>query len=307
MARIGFVGLGHMGLPMAINLIKAGHQVTGFDLVTTAMETLAAAGGKTAASLQQVAHEQDALITMLQTGQQVKQVCLGTDGLFVFAAQGSLFIDCSSIDVMSSHEIHQQAHQAQLTVVDAPVSGGMAGAEAASLTFMVGGEEEAFQRAQPILSAMGQNIIHTGDAGSGQAAKICNNMILGISMIAVAEGFILAEKLGLTPQKLFEVVNNASGQCWVMSRYVPVPGVLDNVPANHDYQPGFTAAMMLKDLQTSQQAAHAMGVKTPLAAKATHVYQHLQAQGKEDLDFSAIYTALSTYVDTLKDAARIGS
>jgi 3-hydroxyisobutyrate dehydrogenase len=290
MANIGFVGLGHMGLPMALNLIKAGHRVTGFDLQAQAVETLAAAGGLAGKTLADAAHNQDILITMLQTGQQVQQVCLGDKGLFSLAKAQSLYIDCSSIEVKSSQLLHQQATLSKLLVVDAPVSGGVAGAAAASLTFMVGGEKEAFEQAKPILSQMGKKIIHTGSAGSGQAAKICNNMILGISMIAISEAFILAEQLGLSAQKLFEVVSASSGQCWAMSQYAPVPGVLPNVPANRDYQPGFTAAMMLKDLLLSQKAAD---IETPMASQATALYQQMNDEGQSNLDFSAIIQLLA--------------
>ena len=293
MARIGFVGLGHMGLPMAINLVNAGHTVTGFDLQTTAMDTLRAAGGHVAATLQDVGHTQDVIITMLQTGQQVQHVCLGEQGLLATAKSNTLFIDCSSIDVESSRNIHQHAERLHLQSVDAPVSGGVTGAAQAKLTIMVGGSEQAFERAKIVLSALGKKIIHTGIAGSGQAAKICNNMILGISMIAVSEAFTLAEHLGLSPQKLFEVVTNASGQCWAMSNYTPVPGLLDNVPANNHYQPGFTTAMMLKDLCLSQQSAKSVGVKTPLGERATALYQHFNDEGMGELDFSAIIKALA--------------
>jgi 3-hydroxyisobutyrate dehydrogenase len=296
MTRIGFVGLGHMGLPMAINLSKAGHVVTGFDLQPQALESLAVAGGAVAKTLQDAAINQDIIITMLQTGQQVHQVCLGEAGLFAKAAKHSLYIDCSSIDVKSSREIHHQATRKELLVIDAPVSGGVAGAAEASLTFMVGGQEQAVACAKPILSAMGKKIIYTGPAGSGQAAKICNNMILGISMIAVSEAFILAEHLGLSAQKLFEVVNNASGQCWVMSQYAPVPGVLPHVPANNHYKPGFTAAMMLKDLSLSQNAAAACGIATPLGAKALELYQQLSEMGLDQLDFSAIIKVIASGV-----------
>lgn len=288
MAKIGFVGLGHMGLPMATNLIKAGHQVTGFDLQQSALGRFAASGGLIAKDIADAARGQEVVITMLQTGQQVLQVCHGTEGLFSTIANNTLFIDCSTIDVNSSREVHQLAKTKQLQVVDAPVSGGTAGASAGTLTFMVGGENEAFQLAQPILAAMGQKIIHTGAAGSGQAAKICNNMILGISMIAISEAFVLAEQLNLSPQKLFEVVNNASGQCWAMTKYAPVAGILENVPANNDYKPGFAAAMMLKDLLLSQDCAHAVNTNTPLAERATALYQQFIDQGLGDSDFSAI-------------------
>ena len=293
MANIGFVGLGHMGLPMAINLLNAGHRVTGFDLSAQALDAFIQAGGIPASTLHSAALNQEILFTMLQTGQQVRQVCLGDEGLFARASPQALFIDCSSIDVPSSRDLHQHAINRELRAVDAPVSGGVKGAVNAALTFMVGGSKDAFLAAMPILSSMGKKIIHTGDAGSGQAAKICNNMILGISMIAVSEAFMLAEQLGLSAQKLFEVVSNASGQCWVMNQYVPVPGILENVPANHDYQPGFTAAMMLKDLGLSQQSADAVGVKTPMAAHATALYQKLSDKGMRELDFSAIIKVIT--------------
>lgn len=292
MASIGFVGLGHMGLPMAINLVKAGHQVTGFDLQTTAMEAFHQAGGIKADTLHTAARNQDILITMLQTGQQVERVCLGEAGLFTGTQRDTLFIDCSSIDVKTSRKIHKEAINHHLLPLDAPVSGGVKGAAAATLTFMVGGTEQAFIQAKTILAHMGKTIIHTGAAGSGQAAKMCNNMILGISMIAVSEAFILAKHLGLTPEKLFEVVTHASGQCWVMNHYVPVPGLLDNVPANHDYQAGFTAAMMLKDLCLSQRSAEDVGVKTPMGEEATRLYQQLNDADMSDLDFSAIIKLL---------------
>ncbi len=291
MANIGFIGLGHMGLPMALNLIKAGHCIAGFDLQPSTLEQLAADGGRVATNVQDAARDADIVITMLQTGQQVKQVALGDAGFLATLKQGALFIDCSTIDVNSSRELHQAAGDRGVLAVDAPVSGGVAGAKAATLTFMIGGVEDAFLCAKPILAAMGKKIIHAGAAGSGQAAKICNNMILGISMIAVSEAFVLAETLGLTPQKLFEVVSNASGQCWVMNSYVPVPGVLENVPANRQYEPGFTVAMMLKDLCLSQSVAETSGVTLPMAERATEMYQQFSDEGQANLDFSAIIKA----------------
>ncbi|MFI4918486.1 MAG: 3-hydroxyisobutyrate dehydrogenase [Legionellales bacterium] len=292
MAKIGFIGLGHMGLPMAINLVKAQHQVTGYDLQQDACKHFSAAGGLIATCLQDAAIKQDVIITMLANGQQVLQVCDGIDGIIAKANQGALLIDCSTIDVQTARKLHQLAHANELLVLDAPVSGGVAGAAAGTLTFMVGGDEKTFTAAQPILSCLGKKTIHTGGAGSGQAAKICNNMILGISMIAVSEAFILSEQLGLSAQKLFEVVSSASGQCWAMSNYVPVAGVLSAVPANNDYKPGFAAAMMLKDLRLSQAAAQSMGVNTPLGAQSTALYQHLIDQGLGELDFSAIIKLL---------------
>lgn len=288
MATIGFVGLGHMGLPMATNLVKMGHQVTGYDLQESCKSQFRQMGGLIAGSIHEVAKEKEVLITMLQTGQQVLQVCHGPKGLFQNARHHTLFIDCSTIDVSSSKNIHQLAKANHLFVVDAPVSGGMAGAAAGTLTFMVGGDDQDFTMAKPILSAMGSRIIHTGEAGSGQAAKICNNMILGISMIAVSEALTLGEKLGISPHKLFEVVSHSSGQCWSMTSYIPIAGILDNVPANHDYKPGFAAAMMLKDLLLSQDAAHSAKINTPLGAQSTALYQKFINEGFGDLDFSAI-------------------
>ncbi|QDP71348.1 3-hydroxyisobutyrate dehydrogenase [Legionella israelensis] len=300
MTGIAFVGLGHMGLPMARNLLKAGHNVYGFDLQSPALEHFKAAGGKVCHNLAEVARDRDVLITMLQTGHQVKQVCLDEKGLFAHAKTAALYIDCSSIDVQTSREIHVKARERGLLAVDAPVSGGVAGAEAATLTFMVGGEDEAFKTAEEWLKVMGKTIIHTGGAGSGQAAKICNNMILGISMIAVSEAFTLAQQLGLSAKKLFEVVNHASGQCWVMSKYPPLPNLLDNVPANKDYQPGFSAQMMLKDLNLSQDSAQTVTVNTPLAAKAREIYQQFIDKGLGHLDFSAIITAIDQSMELSK-------
>jgi 3-hydroxyisobutyrate dehydrogenase len=293
MAKIGFVGLGHMGMPMALNLIKAGHLVTGFDIDPQAIADFSTAGGLAAKTLKELTPTQDILITMLQTGHQVQQVCLDSEGLFNHAEIDALYIDCSSIDVASSRNLHQEATNKKLEVVDAPVSGGVTGALAATLTFMVGGQLHAFERARPILANMGSKIIHTGPAGSGQASKICNNMILGISMIAISEAFILAEQLGLSAQKLFEVVNNSSGQCWSMSQYAPVSGLLPNVPSNRGYQPGFTTAMMLKDLLLSQSSASAVGIETPLAAHATALYQAFNDGGHSNLDFSAIINSIA--------------
>lgn len=291
MTNIGFIGLGHMGLPMALNLIKGGHSVAGFDLQTSALDQLAAHGGKVATDAQDAARNADFVITMLQTGAQVKQVALGEAGFLSTLKQGAHFMDCSTIDVAGSRMLHQEAKTRGISAIDAPVSGGVTGAIAGTLTFMVGGTEDAFVNVSPILTAMGKKIIHAGAAGSGQAAKICNNMILGISMIAVSEAFVLAETLGLTPKKLFEVVTHASGQCWVMNSYVPVPGVLDNVPANHEYTPGFTVAMMLKDLCLSQLVAATSGVTLPMAERATALYQQFNDSGQQDLDFSAIIKA----------------
>lgn len=290
MTRIGFVGLGHMGLPMAINLVKAGFTVRGFDLQRKALDAFEQAGGIAVSHLQEAAIDNEIFITMLQKGEQVRDVCLGEHGLYEAAlAHHGLHIDCSTIDQESALALHRGAAEKHLLSLDAPVSGGVAGAVAGSLTFLVGGRAYDLQKAEPCLRAMGSKIIHTGPGGSGQAAKICNNTILGISMIAVAEAFAFGKSLGLTAKKLHEVVVNASGNCWVMEKYVPVPEVLPSMPADNGYQPGFTVKMMLKDLLLSQEAAVSKQVFRPMAERATQLYQLLTEEGYEDLDFSAIY------------------
>ena len=293
MARIGFIGLGHMGLPMAINLIKAGHEVTGYDLNPQAMDDLLAAGGRAGDSVREIAMTQSVIITMLQTGEQVKAVCLGEQGFYTLPQPNTLLhIDCSSIDVQSAHMLHEKAEQRQIAMLDAPVSGGVRGAQAGTLTLMVGGAQSTLDQAMPYLTVLGKKIIHTGAAGTGQAAKICNNMILGISMIAISEAFVLGEKLGLAAEKLFEVANNASGQCWALSQYAPVPGLIPTAPASHHYEPGFTVSMMLKDLKLSQQSADAVNFHTELGECATKIYQRFNV-GSSALDFSAIITEMS--------------
>jgi len=289
MATIGFIGLGNMGAPMAANLLKAGHRVTGFDLMATAVESLAAKGGTAAASAAAAAAGSEIVITMLPAGPQVRSVYLGKDGLLAHARKDALLIDCSTIDVETARAVAAAAKEAGFDMLDAPVSGGVSGAEAASLTFMVGGEAEIFARAQPVLAAMGRTIVHAGPAGNGQAAKICNNMILGISMIAVCEAFSLAERLGLEAQTLFDISSKSSGQCWALTSYCPVPGPVPASPANRDYAPGFTAAMMLKDLRLAQQAAGATATATPLGATAASLYQMFVDGGAGVLDFSGIY------------------
>jgi 3-hydroxyisobutyrate dehydrogenase len=287
MAHIGFIGLGHMGMPMAERLLKAGHEVIGFDRESAAMSALKAAGGRVASSIKEVALKQDVLITMLQTGEQVKNVCCGESGIFQVMQPGTLYIDCSTIDVETTRFVHLEAEKAKLFMVEAPVSGGVSGAVKARLTFIVGGEVLSFEKAKPILSSMGEVIIHAGPSGSGAAAKICNNMILGVSMIAAAEAFLLAEKLGLSAKKLHEVAAQASGNSWVMSTYLPVPDVLPDVPANRDYQAGFTSAMMLKDLCLAGDAAEASGVKAGMGSSARALYTEA-SEMIGDLDFSAV-------------------
>jgi 3-hydroxyisobutyrate dehydrogenase len=288
MARIGFIGLGNMGLPMALNLIKAGHAVTGFDLSAAAAGKLADGGGAAAPQAVDAATGAEVVITMLPSGREVREVFLGVGGLVDRASAGTLLIDCSTIDVDTARAVAGVAAERGLAMLDAPVSGGVGGAQAGSLTFMVGGSDEAFGRAQPVLAAMGKTIVHAGGSGNGQAAKICNNMILGVSMIAVSEAFVLAEKLGLDHQKLFDIAAKSSGQCWSLTSYCPVPGPVPASPANRDYQAGFTAAMMLKDLKLAQDAARASGGATPLGAEAAALYGLYVGHGHGASDFSGI-------------------
>ena len=288
MATVGFIGLGNMGGPMAVNLIKAGHQVKGYDLSQAAIANFTESGGNSVASAQDAARDVDVVVTMLPAGAHVRAVYLGEGGVIETARGGTSFIDCSTIDVQTAREVAQAAADAGFEMVDAPVSGGVAGAAGATLTFMVGGSSDGFAAAQPFLEVMGKNIVHAGDAGNGQAAKICNNMILGISMIGVCEAFVLAEKLGLDHQKLFDISSTASGQCWSLTSYCPVPGPVETAPSNRDYQPGFTAAMMLKDLKLAQEAAQGTGAPTPLGAQATAIYSLFDAAGHAQTDFSGI-------------------
>ena len=288
MAHVAFIGLGNMGLPMAQNLIKAGHQVTGVDLSAAAKDKLKASGGALADNAGAAAREADVIVTMLPSGKEVRALYLDAGGIVASAKKGALLIDSSTIDVESARAVAKAATEKGLLMVDAPVSGGVGGASAGTLTFMVGGSDAAFAKAKPFLDAMGKTIVHAGGDGNGQAAKICNNMILGISMIAVSEAFVLAEKLGLDPQKLFDISSKSSGQCWSMTSYCPVPGPVPASPANRDYQAGFTAAMMLKDLKLSQDAAKAAGAVTPLGADASSLYSRFVESGEAGRDFSGI-------------------
>jgi 3-hydroxyisobutyrate dehydrogenase len=288
MAKIGFIGLGNMGLPMAQNLVKAGHAVAGFDVNAASAGRLAEDGGARAASAADACKDAELVITMLPAGAHVHDVYLGDGGVLVAVAPGTLLIDSSTIDVETAREVAQAAAGKGLAMVDAPVSGGVAGAQAATLTFMVGGPDDAFERARPVLEKMGKTIVHAGGPGTGQAAKICNNMILGASMIVVSEAFLLAEKLGLDAQKLFDISSKSSGQCWSMTTYCPVPGPVPTSPANRDYKAGFTAAMMLKDLKLAQAAARATRAATPLGAGAAAVYEQFVETGEGGVDFSGI-------------------
>src|SRR5689334_20982233 len=285
MANIAFIGLGNMGGPMAANLVKAGHKVTAFDLAAASRDQAKADGASIAERSVAAVRDADVVVTMLPAGKHVLSVW---NDIVPAMTKGALIIDCSTIDVESARQAHALAAKHGIASIDAPVSGGTGGAKAATLTFMCGGEEGAFATAKPILEKMGKKIVHCGGAGAGQAAKICNNMILGISMIAVGEAFALGEKLGLSHQALFDVASTSSGQCWSLTTYCPVPGPVPASPANNGYRPGFATALMLKDLTLSQDAAKAAGAATPLGQHAQEIYQAFDAAGNGGVDFSGI-------------------
>ena len=285
MTTIGFIGLGNMGGPMAANLVKAGHRVTGFDLAAESCEAARGAGVTIAADAPGAVTDAEVVITMLPAGKHVTGVFAE---ILPAMSAGALIIDCSTIDVDSARKAHALASEKNCLSLDAPVSGGVGGAQGATLTFMAGGSAEAFAKAEPILLQMGRKAVHCGEAGAGQAAKICNNMILGISMIGVAEAFVLAEKLGLSHQALFDVASTSSGQCWSLTSYCPVPGPVPTSPANNDYKPGFAAGLMLKDLGLAQEASQASGATTPLGEHARAIYERFTQAGNEGVDFSGI-------------------
>ena len=289
MTKIAFIGLGNMGGPMAANLVKAGHAVIGFDLSAASVAAAREAGCAVAASAAEAARDADAIVTMLPAGKHVIGVW---SELAKVVKKGALLIDSSTIDVASARAAHELAAAAGLKSVDAPVSGGTGGAKGATLTFMCGGGDDAFALARPILEKMGKKIVHCGGAGAGQAAKICNNMILGATMIATAEAFVLAEKLGLSHQALFDVASTSSGQSWSLTTYCPVPGPVATSPANNGYKPGFATALMLKDMLLSQQAAGAAGAMTPMGAAATQIYGLFSAAGHAGDDFSGVINFL---------------
>ncbi|KIC37380.1 3-hydroxyisobutyrate dehydrogenase [Leisingera sp. ANG-M7] len=279
--KIGFIGLGNMGGPMAANLAKAGHEVTGFDMADVSIEgvTMAASGPDAAAGA-------DAVITMLPNGAILRAVAAE---VIPAMAKGAALIDCSTVDVDSARAVAEQTEAAGLLSVDAPVSGGIGGAAGGTLTFMAGGSAEAFAAAEPLFDIMGQKAVHCGEAGAGQAAKICNNMILGVTMIATCEAFALADKLGLDRQKMFDVVSTSSGYSWTMNAYCPAPGVGPQSPADNNYQPGFAAELMLKDLGLSQQAAESADADTPMGELAMALYKKfVEDEDGKGMDFSAM-------------------
>jgi 3-hydroxyisobutyrate dehydrogenase len=291
MSAVAFIGVGNMGGPMARNLLKAGHKVTAFDLSAAVLDPVINAGGEKAASANEAAENADIVITMLPAGQHVRSVYLDK-GILGAARKDALLIDCSTVDMDSARAVHSAAENAGFDFLDAPVSGGVGGAEGGTLTFMCGGSDKAFELAKPVLEKMGKKIVLAGGAGAGQAAKICNNMLLAISMIGTCEAFVLAEKLGLDPQKLFDIASTSSGQCWSLTTYCPVPGPVPTAPSNRDYTGGFATALMLKDLKLSQNAAQSAGANTPLGAEAAQLYSLFAAQGHANTDFSGIIKML---------------
>ena len=290
---IAFLGLGHMGGPMAVNLVKAGYTVTGFDVVPAALEAAAVHGVPTVPGPLDAVAGADVVLTMFPSGQHVLDAYRGVDGrpgLLAAAKLDTMFLDCSTINVDEAREAASLAITAGHRSVDAPVSGGVVGAEAGTLTFMVGGEAEDFESVRPLLEVMGKRVVHCGGHGGGQAAKICNNLILGVSMIAVSEAFVLGEKLGLTHQALFDVASAASGQCWALTTNCPVPGPVPTSPANRDYQPGFAGALMAKDLKLALNALQSTGVAARLGPLASEIYDTFAAEGGAGRDFSGIIT-----------------
>lgn len=293
MGRIGFVGLGNMGGPMARNLAKAGHEVAAFDIVPALVARAVEGGAAAAASAAEAARGADFVITMLPAGEQVREAWLGSGGMAAASRPDAVLLDCSTVDVATAREVAEQTGRAFL---DAPVSGGVMGAEAATLTFMVGGPEAAFAAAEPVLRRMGRAAIHCGGAGAGQAAKACNNMMLAATMIVTCEAFVLAERLGLSHQALFDVASKSSGQSWSLTTYCPVPGPVPGSPANRDYAPGFSAALMLKDLGLAAEAAALTNAATPMGSRALDLYREFVSQGGGGTDFSGIIRMIRSVV-----------
>lgn len=295
MTTVAFIGLGHMGSGMAANLARAGHDVRAFDLSADALERSRGAGCLPSGTVESAVEDAQAVVTMLPAGRHVREVYEGA--VFGAARPGTLLIDCSTIDVVTARAMGDAAVARGLVAVDAPVSGGIGAAAAGTLTFMVGGSERGFARAEPLLSDMGKAVIHAGEAGAGQAAKICNNMLLGATMIATAEAFVLAGELGLDPRVFYDISSKASGQNWSMTSYCPLPGVGPDSPADHGYAGGFGAPLMLKDLRLSQDAARSVGASTPMGERATELYDWFVSDGGAAFDFSAIIRMLQAPSD----------
>ncbi|QGK69262.1 3-hydroxyisobutyrate dehydrogenase [Allosaccharopolyspora coralli] len=288
MAVIGFIGLGHMGGPMSANLVKSGHTVQGFDLAPAALESAAGQGVTVVDSVAAACRDADAVITMLPSGKHLLDCYGSEDGVLASAADGALLVDSSTVDVADARKAHELAGEAGFRSVDAPVSGGTAGAVAGTLTFMVGGTEDAFRLAETVLEPMARKVIHCGAGGNGQVTKMCNNLILGASMLAVSEAFVLGEKLGLSHEALYDVASVSTGQCWSLTTNCPVPDMVETSRANHDYEPGFSSALMLKDLRLAESAAEQSGTDTAIGRLATELYQRFNDEGGGAKDFSAI-------------------
>jgi 3-hydroxyisobutyrate dehydrogenase len=300
-STIAFVGLGRMGGPMAANLVAAGHRVRGFDVVDEACRAAARTGVEIVPSLAEAAKGASVVITMLPDGPLVRECYEGDEGLIASSGREALLIDCSTIDSFDARALHELVARAGRRSLDAPVSGGVVGATAGTLTFMVGGAEPDVRRAEPLLYEMGRRVVHCGEGGTGQAAKACNNMLLGISMIGVGEAFVLAERLGLSHQALFDVASTSSGACWSLTTNCPVPGLVPTSPADNDYRAGFSVNLMLKDLRLARDAAIAGGAVTELGMLATDIYERLAADGAGDQDFSTVYRAIRAASRTADD------
>jgi len=292
MSTIAFIGVGNMGAPMARNLLKAQEQVKAFDLSPAALKPVVDSGAKQAKTALEAVEGADIVLTMLPAGNHVRSVYLDDASVLSAARKDALLIDCSTIDIDSARAVHVAAEKKGFDFLDAPVSGGVGGAEAGTLAFMCGGSDKAFARAKPILEKMGKRIVHAGGPGAGQAAKICNNMLLAVSMIGTCEAFALGEKIGLEHQKLFDIMSAASGQCWSLTTYCPVPGPVPTAPSNRQYAGGFATALMLKDLKLAQNAAQNAGATTPLGAEAAQLYSLFAAKGNAQMDFSGIIKML---------------
>jgi 3-hydroxyisobutyrate dehydrogenase len=292
MTQIAFIGLGAMGSGMAANLVRAGHEVVAFDLNPSALTAAVVVGAEAATNVASAVTHADIVVTMLPAGSHVKAVYCGTDGVLTSVKQGALLLDCSTISVDDARFVIEAAALAGFDMCDAPVSGGVAAAASGGLTFMVGGTSEAFARAQLILAAMGKAVIHAGKAGAGQAAKICNNMLLAVSMIGTCEAFVLAEKLGLDAQAFFDIASKSSGQNWSMTSYAPVPGLVESAPSNRNFENGFAGALMLKDLRLAMDAAKSADAETPMGLRAEEIYSKYVSNYNPNRDFSGVIDML---------------
>lgn len=289
--NIGFIGIGKMGTPMVMNMLKS-HIVYLYDINLSALQPLGDKGGIICSTLANLCKKVSYIVMMLPSGSQVEEVCTKYDGIFNNAGKGTIIMNCSTMDIETSVRLYNLALEKEIKMLDAPVSGGVAGAEASTLTFMVGGDKDAYMKATPILATMGKKIIYAGESGSGQAAKICNNMLLGITMIGVSETFILSQKLGIDPKIFFNISKESSSKCWALTEYAPIPNLVPTSPANNEFRPGFASALMLKDLRLSQEAAASVGIETTLGNLATLLFERFVSQGNQETDFSGIINML---------------